>query len=467
MAKITFIGAGSVVFCKNLLGDILSFPELGDSEIALMDIHPERLRISEILAHKVADAIPDANPTIVATEDRKKALEGADYVINMIQVGGFPSTRVDFDIPKKYGLRQTISDTLGIGGIFRALRTIPVMVSMCRDMEEVCPDVMFLNYTNPMCANTWAVSQATSIRTVGLCHSVQGTSRQLARYMGIPYEELKYKVAGINHMAWFLTLEHNGESAYPKLWDAYQDMETRKKDPVRFEAFRRLGYFVTESSEHFSEYTPHFIRRDRPDLIERFRVPLDEYIRRCENIEKTWENTRQKMLSDESVEVKQSLEYGSEIIHSSETGKTRVVYGNVLNNGLIDNLPQGCCVEVPCLVDKNGLQPTKIGKLPPQLAAICQTNINVQSLTVHSALTGDKQYAYQAAMMDPHTTAELTLDEIWALCDDLFAAHEADGMLPEMCACAPTVKHYPTDSLEPVDNPWGEEVKAAADDRIA
>ncbi|NUQ00274.1 MAG: alpha-glucosidase/alpha-galactosidase [Armatimonadetes bacterium] len=446
MAKITFIGAGSVVFCKNLLGDILSFPELAESEIVLMDIDPDRLAISEKLAHKVAAATGSA-PTISATADRRRALDGADYVINMVQIGGFPSTRVDFDLPKKYGLRQTIADTLGIGGIFRSLRTIPMMVSMAREMEEVCPAVQFLNYVNPMCANTWAVSQATSIRTVGLCHSVQGTSRQLAGYMGIPYEELEYKVAGINHMAWFLKLEYQGQDAYPLLWEAYQKDDVRMKDAVRFEAFRRLGYFVTESSEHFSEYTPHFIRRDRPDLIERFKVPLDEYIRRCESNDSTWKKTREKMLGDEAVEVKPSVEYGSGIIHSMETGTPRVVYGNVLNRGLIDNLPQGCCVEVPCLVDKNGVQPTKIGALPPQLAAICQTNINPQSLTVAAALSGDKQYAYQAAMLDPHTAAELTLDEIWALCDDLFARHEQDGMLPAMDGSHPILQSYASDQL--------------------
>lgn len=466
MPKITLIGAGSVVFAKNLMGDILSFPELAESEIALMDIDPERLRIAEILGHKVAQAV-GAHPTITATEDRRAALDGADFVINMIQVGGFPSTRVDFDLPKKYGLRQTISDTLGIGGIFRALRTIPVMLAMCRDMEAVCPDCLFLNYVNPMAANTWAVSQATRIRTVGLCHSVQGTSRQLASYLGIPYEELVYRVAGINHMAWFLTLEYQGEDAYPRLWEAYRDPAIRIKDAVRFEAFRRLGYFVTESSEHFSEYTPHFIRRDRPDLIERFRVPLDEYIRRCESIERTWHATREKMLADEQLTVHQSVEYGSEIIHSVVTGRERVIYGNVLNHGLIDNLPYGCCVEVPCLVDRNGVQPTRIGSLPPQLAAICQTNVNVQSLIVAAALEGRRDYAYQAAMLDPHTAAELTLDEIWALCDDLFAAHEADGMLPAMRAGSPVVEHYETDSVDPIPSPWPEPFTSPCDDRIA
>lgn len=453
MAKITFIGAGSVVFCKNLLGDILSFPELAESDIALMDVDPERLRISEILARKVAQAL-DAQPTITATDDRQAALDGADYAINMVQIGGFPSTRVDFDLPKKYGLRQTIADTLGIGGIFRSLRTIPMMLDMGRDMQRVCPEVMFLNYVNPMAANTWAFSQATGIRTVGLCHSVQGTSRQLAGYLGVDHRELEYRVAGINHMAWFLKLERAGEDLYPLLWEAYLKDQVRAKDPVRFEAFRRLGYFVTESSEHFSEYVPHFIRRDRTDLIDRFKVPLDEYIRRCEKNDETWHATRDKMLAEESVEVRQSVEYGSGIIHSMETGTPRVVYGNVLNTGLIDNLPQGCCVEVPCLVDKNGVQPTKIGSLPPQLAAICQTNINPQSLTVAAALSGDKSYAYQAAMLDPHTAAELTLDEIWALCDDLFARHQADGLLPPMDDSSMVCRRYRTDSLEPLAEPW-------------
>jgi alpha-galactosidase len=457
--KIVFIGAGSTVFAKNLMGDILSFPELADATLTLFDIDPERLRTSEVVAHKVATAL-DARPTIEATTDRWRALDGADYAICMIQVGGYkPATVIDFEIPKKYGLRQTIADTLGIGGIMRGLRTIPVLLSMCRDMEEVCPDVTFLQYVNPMAINCWAISRASRIRTVGLCHSVQGTAEQLAHDIGVPVEEINYICAGINHMAFYLRFERNGEDLYPLIRKVYDEGRVPAWNRVRYDVFRRLGYFVTESSEHFSEYTPWFIKRDRPDLIERFNIPLDEYIRRCEVQLAGWEFVQYKLdhpeatsadlrammharaktnpyLTDEFIEyvitaaedleagkIVRSHEYGALIIHSMETGQPRVVYGNVPNRGLIDNLPQGCCVEVPCLVDKNGVQPTKIGALPPHLAALMQTNINVQALTVEVALTGKREHIYHAAMLDPHTAAELDLDQIWALVDDLIAAH--------------------------------------------
>jgi alpha-galactosidase len=421
--KITMIGAGSVVFTLNLLGDIFTFPELRESEIALMDIDEERLHIAEIMARNVAAKF-DAHPTITAHADRKAALEGADYAINTIQVGGFPSTLIDFEVPKRFGLQQTIADTMGIGGIFRALRTIPVMLAMCRDMEEVCPNVTFLNYTNPMAMNTWAVSQATGIKTVGLCHSVQGTARQLSQYMGIPENELTYLCAGINHMAFYLELKHNGKDAYPLLREASARKAIWERDPVRFELFKRLGYFVTESSEHSAEYNPYFIRRDRPDLIDRFSVPIDEYINRCYAQNFWWEMMRLQLL-DGTAEIDPELsgEYAALIIHSMETNTPRVIYGNVLNNNLITNLPRGCCVEVPCLVDASGIQPTVIGRIPPQLAALQQTNINVQGLAVEAALTGKKEHVYHAAMLDPHTAAELTLDEIEKLVDDLFEAH--------------------------------------------
>lgn len=417
------IGAGSTVFAKNLLGDILSFPELAESHIALMDINEERLRTSEIVAHKVGRAV-GAHPKITAHTDRRAALDGADYAINMIQVGGYePGTVIDFEVPKKYGLRQTIADTLGIGGIMRALRTIPVMLSMCRDMEEVCPHVQFLNYTNPMAMLCWAVNEATQIKTVGLCHSVQGTAWQLARDIGVSVEEINYLCAGINHMAFYLRFERNGEDLYPLIRNVVREGRVPDWNRVRYEMLMRLGYFVTESSEHFSEYCPHFIRRDRPDLIERFNVPLDEYIRRCIAQIEGWHAMKATFESDAPIEVHRSHEYGSLIIHSMETGIPRVIYGNVRNNDLITNLPKDCCVEVPCLVDKNGVQPTPIGALPKQLAAIIMTNVNVQSLTVEAALTGRREHVYQAAMLDPHTAAELTLDEIWALVDDLIAAH--------------------------------------------
>jgi alpha-galactosidase len=424
MAKIAMIGAGSTVFAKNLLGDVLSFPELVDATISLMDIDSNRLHTSEIVARKTAEAV-GAHPTIEATTDRRRALDGADYIINMIQVGGYrPSTVIDFDIPKKYGLRQTIADTLGIGGIMRALRTIPVMVDMAHEMEELCPNVLFINYVNPMAMNTWAVLHATRIRTVGLCHSVQGTAHQLARDIGIPPEEINYVCAGINHMAFYLTFEHNGRDLYPELRRVIAEGRVPAGDRVRYEMLRRIGYFVTESSEHFAEYTPYFIRRDRPDLIDAFDVPLDEYPRRCENQLAGWEDLRAGLEDDgKPLTVKRSSEYGSLIIHSMETGEPTVIYGNVLNRGLIDNLPQGCCVEVPCLVDKNGVQPMKIGAMPSVLAGLMRTNINVQELTVQAALTHRRQHVYEAAMLDPHTVAELTLDQIWSLVDELIAAH--------------------------------------------
>lgn len=424
MPKITFIGAGSTVFAKNLIGDILSYPELAESTITLYDIDAERLRTSAIVARKLAQAL-DAHPTIEATTDRCAALEGADYAIAMFQVGGYrPATVIDFEIPKRYGLEATIADTLGVGGIMRALRTIPVFLDMCRDMQAVCPDVLLLNYVNPMAMLCWALSRATPIKTVGLCHSVQGTAEQLANDIGVPIEEIDYLCAGINHMAFYLRFERNGEDLYPRIQQVIDEGRVPDWNRVRYEMFRRLGYFVTESSEHFAEYTPWFIKRGRPDLIERFNIPLDEYLRRCERQIDGWEALRRE-LEDEGKPIThtRSHEYGSGIIHSIETGTPRVVYGNVQNTGLIGNLPPGCCVEVPCLVDANGVQPVHVGALPPHLAALMQTNINVQALTVEAALTGKRGHIYHAAMLDPHTAAELDLDQIWSLVDDLLDAH--------------------------------------------
>ena len=433
MPKITLIGAGSTVFAKNLIGDILSFPELKQSHIVLHDIDEDRLQTSEIVANKVATTL-DANPTIESTLNRRAALDGSNYVICMIQVGGYkPSTVIDFDIPKKYGLRQTIADTLGIGGIMRGLRTIPVLLDICRDMEELCPDALFLQYVNPMAMNCWAIARATSIKTIGLCHSVQGTATQLATDINVPIDDINYLCAGINHMAFYLKFERDGKDLYPEIHNVLnQEMPYRPHntgvstaDGVRYEMLRRLGYFVTESSEHFSEYVPWFIKRDRPDLIERFDIPLDEYIMRCESQIAKWGDLKTSLEDPNTViEHKRSEEYGSLIIHSMETGQPRVVYGNVMNNdGLIANLPQDCCVEVPCMVDKNGIQPTAVGVLPPHLTALMQTNINVQRLTVEAALTGKRDHIYHAAMLDPHTAAELNLDQIWNLVDDLIAAH--------------------------------------------
>jgi alpha-galactosidase len=428
MPKIAFIGAGSTVFAKNLLGDILSFPELSGATISLHDIDTERLRTSEVVARRVAATL-EARPTIEATADRRRALDGADYVIAMFQIGGYrPSTVIDFEIPKRYGLRQTIADTLGIGGIMRGLRTVPVLLDVCRDMEAVCPDAHLLNYVNPMAINCWALSRATSIRTIGLCHSVQGTAEQLARDIGLPVADINYLCAGINHMAFYLRFERRTADGVEDLYPLIRRVVTEGRVPdwnrTRYDLFARFGYFVTESSEHLSEYVPWFIKRDRPDLIERYNIPLDEYITRCETQIDAWEAIRQ-LLEDETVAlaVERTHEYGAYIIHSLETGQPRVVYGNVANDHLIDNLPQGACVEVPCLVDRNGIQPTRIGALPPQLAALMMTNVNVQSLTVEAALTGRREHIYHAAMLDPHTAAELDPDQIYALVDDLLAAH--------------------------------------------
>ena len=428
MPKIAFIGAGSTVFAKNLLGDILSFPELSGATISLHDIDAERLRTSEVVARRVAATL-EARPTLEATADRRRALDGADYVIAMFQIGGYrPSTVIDFEIPKRYGLRQTIADTLGIGGIMRGLRTVPVLLDVCRDMEAVCPDALLLNYVNPMAINCWALSRATSIRTIGLCHSVQGTAEQLARDIGVPVANINYLCAGINHMAFYLRFEQRTadgvEDLYPRIRRVVEEGRVPDWNRTRYDLFARFGYFVTESSEHLSEYVPWFIKRDRPDLIARYNIPLDEYITRCKTQIDAWEAIRQ-LLEDETIalSVERTHEYGAYIIHSLETGQPRVVYGNVANDHLIDNLPQGACVEVPCLVDRNGIQPTRVGVLPPQLAALMMTNVNVQSLTVVAALTGRREHIYHAAMLDPHTAAELDPEQIYALVDDLIAAH--------------------------------------------
>ena len=432
MTKVCFVGAGSTVFAKNLLGDILSFPELAGSSISLHDIDAERLSTSALVAHRIAETL-DVAPTIEASTDRRQALEGADYVITMFQVGGYePATVTDFEIPKRYGLRQTIADTLGIGGIMRGLRTIPVLVDLGHDMEEVCGDATLLNYVNPMAMLCWAVDRATSIDTVGLCHSVQGTAAQLADDLGVPVDEIRYRCAGINHMAFYLEFERETAEGrvdlYPELVvRALGEMPKRHgylSEAVRYEMFRRLGYFVTESSEHFAEYVPWFIKAGRDDLIDRFGIPLDEYPRRCEFQIAGWDEQRRRLEDpDAPLRVRRSPEYGSEIIHSMETGTPRVIYGNVPNRGLISNLPDGCCVEVPCLVDANGVQPTVVGALPPQLAALMQTNINVQSLTVEAVLEGRRDHVLHAAMLDPHTAAELDLDQIESLVDDLIDAH--------------------------------------------
>ena len=430
MQKITLVGAGSVIFAKSLICDILQYPALSDCTICLMDIDPVRLATIEKLARRTVAQL-GLKARIEATLDLRAACKGAKFVITTIQVGGYkPSTVVDFEIPAKYGLQQTIADTLGVGGVFRALRSIPELAKVARTLQEVgAPDPLLINYTNPMAMNMWGVDRLTGIDSVGLCHSVQGTSRSIASYCGLDYKDVNYLVAGINHMAFFLKFEYKGKDAYPQLFQALENPNIFACDRVRFEMMRRLGYFVTESSEHQSEYVPYFIHHG-PEMIEKFGIPINEYLRRCESQIASWGALEQNLLDESKpVEINRSVEYGSTIIHSIVTGQPTVIYGNVPNHGLITNLTRGASVEVPCLVDKQGIQPTHIGKLPPQLAAIIHSNLSVQELTVEAAVTGRRDYIYQAVMADPHTATVLTLDKIWALCDELIEAHQKDGFL--------------------------------------
>ncbi|MDN4074425.1 alpha-glucosidase/alpha-galactosidase [Fictibacillus terranigra] len=420
MMKVTIIGAGSVVFAKRLITDILSFPELRDTVFSLTDIHADRLQTAEKMTQSIIAQFGN-NARVEAHIDRKQALVNADYVLNLIQVGMHEATLVDFEIPKRYGLKQTIADTLGVGGVFRALRTIPVLIDICRDMEEVCPEAYLLNYTNPMAMLMLAIQKASPIKSVGLCHSVQNTADELSSYLNIPVEELEYKVAGINHMAWFLELKRYGQDLYPSLFEAMKDPSIYAKDKVRFEMMKRLNFFITESSEHMSEYTPYFIKRDQ--LIRDFDIPIDEYVRRSEANLNQFAKTQKMIDQGQTFPMEKSHEFGAPIIHSLETGVNREIWGNVLNTHLITNLPTNSCVEVPCLVNKRGIQPIHVGVLPPHLAAMNMTNINVQQLVVEAVLTNNVDYVYQAVMLDPHTSSVLTLDEIWNMTKELLEAH--------------------------------------------
>ena len=436
--KITFIGAGSTVFMKNIIGDALQRASLADAHIALMDINPQRLEESEIVASKLVSTL-GTGATISTHSDRREALDGADFVVVAFQIGGFePCTVTDFEVPKKFGLRQTIADTLGIGGIMRGIRTVPHLWAICEDMVEVCPDAVMLQYVNPMAINTWAITKKfPQIKQVGLCHSVQGTAKELALDLGIPHEKIRYHCAGINHMAYYLKFEEIMEDGsyrdlYPDLFRAYaegraprpNDHNPRCPNKVRYEMMTRLGYFVTESSEHFAEYVPWFIKRDRPDLIEKFGIPLDEYPKRCVEQIDRWKTQAVEYREANTIEIQASHEYASEIMNSVWTGTPSVIYGNVANKGLITSLPEGCAVEVPCLIDRNGIQPTYIGELPPQLTSMMRTNINVQELTVAALMEENREHIYHAAMMDPHTAAELDLDQIWDMTDELLSAHD-------------------------------------------
>lgn len=421
MIKVAMIGAGSVVFSKNLTGDILSYPEFKNATFAYMDIDPDRLEVGANLCRKVGKAL-GAEPRIEATLDRREALAGADFVINMVQIGGFDSTLVDFEIPRKYGLNFTIADTTGPGGLFRALRTYPMLTGLCRDMEEVCPDALLLNYSNPMGMNMHTVFRTSGVRAVGLCHSVQGTFNRIMRDLGEDPEEVAFLCAGINHMAFYLKLEKEGQDLYPRLFEASRDPKIWETNRVRYELMQRLGYFVTESSEHSAEYCPYFIPHG-PEYIERYDVPLDEYLRRCDGIVDEFERMKTFSVSDEPLEVHRSHEYGSLIIHSIVTGQPRVVYGNVVNNGAIRSLPDTAIVEVPTLVDRAGLQPTLVGELPPQLVGYMQPHVTQQELFIRAATEGRRDHVYQAAMFDPLTAATLPLDRIVEMCDELIAAH--------------------------------------------
>ena len=433
MPKITFMGAGSTVFAKNVLGDSMMTPALEDSVIALYDIDAVRLEDSK----RMLDTINRNNggkatiETYLGVENRKAALRGANYVVDAIQVGGYePCTVTDFEIPKKYGLRQTIADTLGIGGIFRALRTIPVLFDFARDMEEVCPDAWFLNYTNPMAMLSGAMQRYTGVKTVGLCHSVQVCCEGLMKGLGMEYDDtVQWKIAGINHQAWLLEVTKNGVDLYPEIKRRALARTEKHHDMVRYEIMKRFGYYVTESSEHNSEYMPYFIKSTHPELIERFNIPLDEYPRRCINQIAEWEKMRENLLGDENLTHTRSREYASYIMEAMETNRPFKFGGNVINTGLITNLPSNACVEVPCIADASGVQSVFIGDLPEQCAAMNRTNINPQLLAIEAAVTKKKDYIYQAAMLDPHTAAELTIDQIVSMCDDLIEAHK--GWLPE------------------------------------
>ncbi|MFN0193092.1 MAG: alpha-glucosidase/alpha-galactosidase [Aestuariivirga sp.] len=435
--RITFIGAGSTVFMKNIVGDILQRPAISGATIALMDINSERLSESELVASKLIRTL-GVKARVETHTDQRRALEGADFVIVAFQIGGYePCTVTDFEVPKKYGLRQTIADTLGVGGIMRGLRTVPHLWKICEDMLQVCPKAIMLQYVNPMAINTWAITEKfPQIPQVGLCHSVQGTAAELAHDLDIPVEEIRYRAAGINHMAFYLQFEHRQKDGsytdlYPALRKGYADgrfpkpstWNPRCPNKVRYEMLKRLGYFVTESSEHFAEYTPYFIKEGREDLIEKFGIPLDEYPKRCIEQVARWKDEAEAYRTADRIEVKQSHEYASAIVNSVWTGEPSVIYGNLRNNGSIASLPDDCAAEVPCLVDDRGIQPTRVGALPPQLTALIRTNINVQELTVRALMTENRDHIYHAAMMDPHTAAELDLQQIWDLVDDLVTAH--------------------------------------------
>lgn len=432
MAKITFLGAGSTIFARNVLGDCMCTQSLSESEIALYDIDAKRLKESFIILEAINKNCNNSRArikTYLGVKNRKEAFRGANFIVNAIQIGGYdPCTIIDFEIPKKYGLRQTIADTLGIGGIMRGLRTIPVMQDCAREIEEVCPNALLLNYTNPMGILTGYMLRYTNVKTVGLCHSVQVCSKDLLKSLDME-DKIDGRVeliAGINHMGWLLSLkDKDGNDLYPEIRKRALEKNRREihDDMVRFEYINRFGYYCSESSEHNAEYNPLFIKHKYPELIEKYNIPLDEYTRRCIKQIKEWDEDRDKILNNGKIEHVRTKEYASYIMEAIENNTLYKIGGNVLNNNLIDNLPKEACVEVPCLVDGYGVNPCKVGALPVQLAALNQTNINTQLLTIEAAITKKRETIYQAAMLDPHTAAELSIDDIVKLCDELIDAH--------------------------------------------
>jgi len=428
MTVIAFLGAGSVVFTRELLADLLSFDELHDGlTLALHDIDPERLETAEAIARRTAEQL-GARPVITTSLDRRSALDGADFVINAIQVGMYAATVRDFEVPAKFGLRQTIADTLGVGGIFRALRTFPVLDGIAADIRELCPDAWLLNYTNPMAMNIgYLAATAPDLNVVGLCHSVFWTVHDLGELLGVPHEEIDYTGAGVNHQAWLLRFEHRGESLYPRLDERLErDPELRRR--VRMDMYRRLGYFPTETSEHSSEYVPWYLH-DQAE-IERLRIPVGDYLRISADNVAEYRATRASVLAGEPLDVSRyATEYAPQVIHSMVTGTLRRIHGNVANHGLISNLPEGYAVEVPCVVDRLGVRPERVGALPPQCAALNRSFVSVGQLTVEAAVRRDPRMIRRAAMVDPNTAATLSVDAIWALCDEMVAAHAE--LLPE------------------------------------
>ncbi len=466
MFKIAMIGAGSVVFTKNLTGDILGYPEFKNATFAYMDIDKERLEVAGQLCKKVAKAL-GANPKIELYTDRRKAVEGADFVFNTVQIGGFNSTLVDFEIPRKYGLNFTIADTTGPGGLFRALRTYPMLKGLCEDMEKGCPRALLLNYSNPMSMNMQTISRTSSIKAVGLCHSVQGTFNQLMRYIKEDPEKIAFTCAGINHMAFYLNIEKDGVDLYPRLFEAMGKPDIYNTNKVRFEMMRRLGHFVTESSEHNAEYSPYFIPHGK-EQIKKFDVPIDEYLRRCDGIVDEFERMKALGKSNAPMSVQRSHEYGSTIIHAMVTGEPSVVYGNMPNGGAISNLAPTAIAEVPTLVDRSGLRFTTVGELPPQLIGYIQPHVTQHELFIRAAMEGRRDHLYQAAMFDPLTAATLTLDQIVEMCDELIAGH--GEFLPKLNgkSLVPTSgKRF--SAVDPADlrASWDAAQKQATDDAIA